>query len=66
MSLDPNRLLLVSCRHCLRPISLTGEIDDLERAALRDHVRGCVTADRMELDIESDELLRHFRIAGDV
>jgi hypothetical protein len=45
---------------------LTGEIDDLERAALRDHIRGCVTADPVELGPETDEVLRHFRIVGDL
>jgi hypothetical protein len=66
MSPDLNRLVLVSCRHCLRPVSLIGEIDDLERAALRHHIRGCVTPDPVELGPESDEVLRHFQIAGDL
>jgi hypothetical protein len=65
MSNDPKRLLLISCRHCLRPIALTSEIDDLELDALRRHVRGCVTTDSVELRLELDEVLRHVRIAGD-
>jgi hypothetical protein len=59
-----NRIVLVTCRHCLRPIALTGEIDDRERAALRNHVRSCMTAQPVELGPETDELLRHFRIVG--
>ncbi len=62
MSRDSRALLLVSCKHCLRPISLTGEIDNLERAALRRHVRGCVTIDPVESVLESDGALQHFRI----
>jgi hypothetical protein len=57
-------LLLVSCRHCRRPISVTSEIDDLERDALRRHVRGCAPPDPVKLGIETDELMQHFRIAG--
>jgi hypothetical protein len=66
MSRDLQRLVLVSCRHCLRPISLTGEIDDLERRALRDHLRTCTTPNPVELGRETDEVLRHFRLAGDL
>ena len=63
MSRDLN-LLLVSCRHCLRPISVTGEIDDLERDALRRHVRSCATPDAVTVWLETDEVLQHFRIAS--
>jgi hypothetical protein len=64
MALDMDGIVLVSCRHCRRPVSLTGEIDDRERAALRDHLRGCATTQPVELGSEVDDLLRHFRIAG--
>ncbi len=60
---DMKRLLLVSCRHCLRPVSMAGEIDELEREELRRHVRGCATTP-IELGLEPDEVLRHFRIDG--
>jgi hypothetical protein len=66
MSPDLDRLVLVSCRHCLRPISLTSEIDHRERAALRVHVRDCATTDPVELGPEADELLRHCRLARDL
>jgi hypothetical protein len=45
---------------------LTGEIDDLERRALRDHLRTCTTPNPVELGRETDEVLRHFRLAGDL
>ena len=65
MSSDLQRLVLVSCRHCERPVSLIGEMDERERAALRDHLRGCVAPYPVELGPESDEVLRHFRMVGD-
>lgn len=64
MSPDPRRLLLVSCRHCLRPVSLAGEIDEMEREELRRHVRGCATTGAVEVGFEPDDVLRHFRIDG--
>ena len=64
MSPDPKHLVLVSCRHCLRPVTLAGEIDELEREELRRHVRGCATTDPVDGGLESDQLLRHFRIDG--
>lgn len=62
MSRDRDHMLLVACRHRLRPISLIAQIDDRERAALRDPLRGCVTTETVELDRGTDELLQHFRI----
>jgi hypothetical protein len=44
---------------------VAGEIDELEREELRRHVRGCATTDPMEVGLEADEVLRHFRIDGD-
>jgi hypothetical protein len=65
MSGDPNSLLLVSCRHCRRPIALVGEIDELERHELQQHLRGCITTEPVASAPGTDELLQHFRIAGD-
>ncbi len=42
MAMNPRQLVLVSCRHCLRPIMLGGEIADLELAPLQDHLSDCV------------------------
>ena len=64
MSRDGDQLLLVACRHCLRPISLIAQVDGRERAALRDHVRGCITTQTDELDRGTDELLQHFSITA--
>jgi hypothetical protein len=61
----PKRLLLVSCRHCLRPVTVAGEIDELEREELRRHLRGCVTTDPGDVRLEADDVLRHFRVADD-
>lgn len=63
MSGDLKPLFLVSCRHCLRPITVTSEIDAFERDELWRHVRGCVTIDPVELGVETEEVLQHFRIA---
>ena len=59
-----DQLLLVACRNCLRPISLIVSLDDLERAALRDHVRGCVTTRTGELDRGTNDVLQYFSITA--
>jgi hypothetical protein len=41
MAVNP-RLLLVSCRHCLRPVTLAAGMGDLEVATLEKHLRDCV------------------------
>ena len=62
---ERRRLVLVSCRHCLRPVTLAGAIDDRERAALRAHLRGCAVRLPVDQGPNADEVLRHFRIVGD-
>ena len=64
MTFDPQRLLLVSCRHCLRPISLTSEIDAVELASLRRHLRGCEVREPVEQRPDGDDVLQHFRMAS--
>jgi hypothetical protein len=59
---DPQRYVLVSCRYCLRPITLVREIDDVERTALQHHVRGCAPRALGEPGATGDDVLRHFRL----
>ena len=64
MAFDPHRLMLVSCRHCLRPITLTSEIDAVEHASLLRHLRGCAVREPEEERPEGDEVVRHFRMVS--
>lgn len=61
-SSHPRPLLMVSCRHCLRPITLASEVNDQERAALQRHLRGCAVRAPIDEGPDADAVLRHFRI----
>ena len=65
MALSLQPLLLVSCRHCLRPITLAGGIADLPLAQLDAHVRECAPGEPPGWAGDPDWLERHFRIVGD-
>jgi hypothetical protein len=64
MAFEPNGLMVASCRHCLRPITLTAEIDALEHASLLTHLRNCAAREPEEERPDGDELVRHFRMVS--
>ena len=65
MAMNPRRLVLVCCRHCLQPIMLVGAAADVELASLRDHLRDCVPGQPLAHQPDADGVLRHFRLVGD-
>ena len=62
---NPRLLLLVSCRHCLRPITLAAGMADLELGRLEEHLRDCVIGEAGRGTGASEDVLGHFRIVGD-
>jgi hypothetical protein len=62
MAVNLETMLLVSCRHCLRPIRLATEIDDLELTALRAHLRGCADEAPFDPEPAAADVLAHYRV----
>jgi hypothetical protein len=65
MAVNPRLLLLVSCRHCLRPVTLAAGMADLELATLEKHLHDCVPGEAGHPTGKRDDVLGHFRMAGD-
>lgn len=62
MAVNP-QLVLVSCRHCLRPVALARGAADVELPQLLEHLHECIPGEPVEEP--RDGILRHFRIGGD-
>ena len=63
---DSSELLMVSCRHCLRPVMLVRRFGDPEVAELERHARYCGPRPPFAReDPHPSEVLRHFRVVGD-
>ena len=65
MATNPRLVLLVSCRHCLRPVALAAGKTDLELAKLHEHLRECVRGEPSRRTRDSDNILDQFRMVGD-